>query len=262
MIDIHNHILHGVDDGPKTLEESIELCRKLKDSGVRGIVATPHYISGDQYMPQPETIKKKVSTLQEILNKQDIKLEIYTGMEVFASHDTCDKLKSGEILTINDSHYILIEFSLNVVPKHALDLLFSIQVEGYTPIVAHPERYSTEFRKSALLNELVEKGVLLQINSGSVLGKHGKSAKSAAVKMLKEGIVHLVSSDSHGGRRVLDDCKVLEDQLVRMCGWNNARKIMYINPSRVIEDKETESMVKNKKFFFIGEVLKKLRLDI
>jgi protein-tyrosine phosphatase len=144
MIDIHCHILDGVDDGPQSLDESVELCNKLKEAGVSGIIATPHYMIGGGYAPTPETIKSKIDILKGVLKDKSIDLNIYSGMEVFADHGISDGIKNQEIIPLNDTKYVLIEFPMDIVLKHASNLVFSLLVEGYVPIIAHPERYTTE----------------------------------------------------------------------------------------------------------------------
>lgn len=259
MIDIHCHILHGIDDGPATIEDSIILCRKLYENGIKGIIATPHFISGDQFNVEPLEIREKLTILNNELEKNDIKLDIYPGMEVFAAHDTVENLRTGRILTLNDTKYVLIEFSLNVLPKYAMDLLFSIQLEGYIPIIAHPERYCEEFNKSGLLEELVERGILVQVNTGSIMGKHGRRIEKAAVRLLRSGLVHIISSDSHGGRRILKDLPLIEKKVSGLCGAVNCRRLLYDNPQKVVNGIAVENMDKNKKKFFISEFLENLR---
>lgn len=259
MIDVHCHILHGIDDGPATIEDSIQLCRKLYENGIRGVIATPHFISGDQFDAEPVEIREKLALLKNELEKQDIKLDIYPGMEVFAAHDIVKNLKTGRIVTLNDTKYVLIEFSLNVMPKYAMDLLFSIQLEGYMPIIAHPERYSAEFNKSGLLEQMVERGILLQVNTGSIMGKHGSRIEKAAAGLIRCGLVHIISSDSHGGRRVFNNLQLLENKVTSLCGTENCRRLLYDNPQKIINGIPVENMERIKKKFFIAEFFENLR---
>ena len=262
MVDIHCHILHGLDDGPQSLEQSIELCRKLQQKGIEKIIATPHFISGDNYVPTIEEIREKVSLLQEEINKEDIELKIYAGMEVFASHDTIERIKNNEILSLNDSRYILIEFPFEIIPRYIADLLFAMQLEGFTPIVAHPERYCSAYRKSKLLKELVDKGVLLQINSESIKGLYGKRAQKAAYELLKAGMVHFVATDSHGINKMLSDKLEIEKKISKICGAENTERIMYTNPQRVLENEDILGMCIAKKRLLMTGILRKLRLNL
>jgi len=259
MVDIHCHILDGVDDGPKTIEEAIALARKLKEKGVSKVIATPHFIGDYDLKPTPECVNKKISQLSNELHKQGIEFGIYPGMEVFASDDTVDRIKNGEILTLNNSRYVLIEFSFENVPKYMLNLLFSMQLEGYIPIIAHPERYSVQYRKSGIIKEAVEKGALLQVNSGSLMGMHGKEVRKEAIRLLKEGMVHLIANDAHGGKRLVPVVKDVEKALIEVCGTENTDIIFYKNPVLVFENKEVERMSAVNKGSFIIEMLRSLR---
>lgn len=262
MIDIHCHILYGLDDGPQDLEQSMELIRELKKKGVEKIIASPHYISGDDYVPGCEEIREKVKLLQEEIDKEDLGIKVYSGMEVYASHDTVERIKNNEILSLNDSRYILIEFPMQMVPKYMSDLLFAMQLEGFTPIIAHPERYCSDYRKNKLLDNLVDKGVLLQINSESILGTHGKKAKKAAYHLLRKGKVHLVASDSHSTKRILSDIKKIEKIISDICGVENAERIMYVNPQRVLENEDVLAMCTVRKPFFLTGIFRKLSLKM
>lgn len=247
IVDIHCHILYGLDDGPQSLEQSMALCRKLNQNGIKKIIATPHFISGDSYFPATEEIKERVTLLQKEVDKEDLDIEIFSGMEVFSSHDTIERIRRKEILSLNDSRYILIEFPFEIIPMYISDLLFAMQLEGFTPIVAHPERYCSSYRKGKLLKKLVDKGILLQINSGSIMGSHGKSAKKAATELLKSGMVHLVASDSHGEDRMLSNVREIEKKISQICGAENTERIMHYNPQRVLDNEGILSMCAVKK---------------
>lgn len=262
MVDIHCHILNGLDDGPQSLEQSMELSRELHKKGIEKIIATPHYISGDDYVPTCDEITEKARILQQEIDKEGMKLKIYTGMEVYASHDTIEKIKNNEILSLNDSRYILIEFPFEVIPRYISDLLFAMQLEGFTPIIAHPERYCSKYRKSKLLKDLVDKGVLLQINSESLTGAYGKRAKKAAYQLLKKRMVHFVASDSHSLNRIMSNKQEIERKISRICGYENAQRIMYINPQRVLENENVLHMCTLKKRLLVRGILRKLRLNM
>ncbi|MDQ2085671.1 CpsB/CapC family capsule biosynthesis tyrosine phosphatase [Herbivorax sp. ANBcel31] len=261
MIDIHCHILNEVDDGPQSLDESVELCRKLKDAGISGIIATPHYIPGGGYMPTLKTIKTKMDKLKNVLEDKNIDMNIYPGMEVFADYDVVDRLKNNEIISLNDTKYILIEFPMDIVPKHASNVVFSLLVEGYIPIIAHPERYTSEYRKTGVLEDIIYNGALVQINSGSILGDHGKKVQKEAFTLINNEMVHIVASDSHGQHRLLKNKDYLETKLIKFCGLENTQRLMYTNPLQVLENKEVEYLNKVKKSFFLAELFKNIRYN-
>ncbi|HOM03218.1 MAG TPA: phosphoesterase [Acetivibrio sp.] len=260
VVDIHCHVLDGIDDGPKTLEEAISLCRMLQIRGIDKVIATPHFIGDYDSKPTPENINEKISTLQKELNKENIKLEIYPGMEVFAANDTVERLEEGEILTLNHSRYVLIEFSFENIPKYMSELLFSMQLKGYIPIIAHPERYSIRYRKSGIIKKAVENGALLQINSGSFMGAHGSEVRDEAIRLLTSGMAHLVATDAHGDRRPVYSILEVREALIEICGAENMKKLLYINPQRVFEDKDVEQTSFVKKSFSFFDIFKNIGL--
>lgn len=260
VVDIHCHILDGIDDGPKTLEEAISLCRMLQIRGIDKVVATPHFIGDYDSKPTPESINEKIATLKSKMKKENIRLEIYPGMEVFASNDTVERIEKGEILTLNNSRYVLIEFSFENIPKYMSELLFSMQLKGYIPIIAHPERYSVRYRKSGIIKKAVESGSLLQVNSGSVMGAHGTEVQDEAIRLLKSGMVHLIATDAHGGRRPIYAVSEIQKGLAEICGVENMKKLLYINPQRVFEDEDVEKTSAVKKGFSFASLLRNMRL--
>jgi protein-tyrosine phosphatase len=259
VVDIHCHVLDGIDDGPKTLEEAISLCRMLQIRGIDKVIATPHFIGDYDSKATPENINEKITTLMNELKKENIKLEIYPGMEVFASNDTVDRLEKGEILTLNNSRYVLIEFSFENIPKYMSELLFSMQLKGYIPIIAHPERYNVRYRKSGIIKKAVENGSLLQVNSGSIMGVHGSEIREEAIRLLRSGMVHLVATDAHGDRRPIYSISEVEKELTEICGAVNMRKLLYKNPHRVFEDKDVEETTVVKKTFSFANLFKNIR---
>ena len=258
MIDIHCHVLYGLDDGPENLEQSMELIRELEKKGVEKIIATPHYISGEDYVPTCEEIREKVEILRKEIEKENLKIKLYAGMEVYASHDTVERIKNKEILSLNDSRYILIEFPFELIPKYMTDLLFAMQLEGYTPIISYPERYCSDYRKSGLFNEPVDNGVLLQINLESIMGFYGKRAKKQAYRLLKDGMVHMVATDSHNLKKILSDRKLIEKKISDISGIENTERIMYENPQRVLENKDVLAMSEVRKRLFVTNRFRKL----
>ncbi|NMB33596.1 MAG: phosphoesterase [Clostridium sp.] len=261
-VDIHCHILDGIDDGPKTIKEAVELSIKLRKNGIREVIATPHFIADSDFMPTTECIKKKISKLSKELKRQNVDLQIYPGMEVFASDDTIEKLDEGKIFTLNNSKYILLEFPFANVPRYMSDLLFTIQLKGYRPIIAHPERYSALYRKSGIINDAVEKGALLQINSGSLMGLYGSGPYKEALRLLKNGMVHLIATDAHGGKRTIPSIDEVKKALSGICGNKNTNRILHTNPMSVLKDLEVESMASTDKSYFMMGVLKKLGLNM
>ena len=192
MIDIHCHILYGIDDGARTKQEAIELLEKQKKLGFNEIILTPHYIENTNY---DATIAKKRKLIKELEKETDVKL--YIGNEVYFSDKTIELLNKKKISTLNDSKYLLIELPMSNKIKDLEEMVFDLTVNKIVPIIAHPERYSYVQENIKYLDSLRELGVLFQINYGSLVGKYGKNCEKTAKKLLKQKYVSFMGTDIH-----------------------------------------------------------------
>lgn len=252
MIDIHCHVLWGIDDGPKTLDESIQVCNMLKNKGVKSIVATPHYIVGSTYQTNSAVVTSMVDQLNKVLKQKVPQLEIKPGMEVFITPDIIDLIKSNEILTLNGSKYILIETSLNSIPIYLEDVFYKLRIEGYIPIFAHPERNRIINTNFKLVEKLISNGVLIQVNHDSLAGRYGKTIKNFAETLLKKGLVHFIATDTHCVNDRFKGTEYLTKTIDELIGKENAEKLISINPSRVISNLSVENISPvAKKVFFL-----------
>ncbi len=211
MLDFHSHILPGLDDGAPDLETALEMARIAVKDGIKKMVATPHFIEGSMENNR-ETILIAVAEFQKELNLKNIPLTILPGAEIYLAPDTPDLLKKGEIMTVNNmGKYILIELPMQSIPQYTEDTLFELRLQEVVPIIAHPERNLELGRKPELILEMVTKGCLLQINSGSLTGVYGEKVRNIAKFLVANDLIHLVGSDAHTtGRRSPVVCKSLE----------------------------------------------------
>lgn len=201
MIDIHCHLLPAVDDGPGTVEQTIEMARRAVEEGVTAIVVTPH-----AFHPQFETedlnVQEAAATLQNVLHQEGIKLDIYPGQEIRVFGDLVQALEDGEALSLAGSRYVLVEFPSDTVPAYAEQLFFRLQAEGYTPVIAHPERNKELATNPKRLMDFVSSGALSQVTTSSLTGEFGQNVKEIAFVFLRNGLSQLVASDAHStGRR-------------------------------------------------------------
>ncbi len=231
MIDIHTHILPGVDDGAKDLSESIAIAQKLFESGITTAIATPHYLA-DMCQLSPQETDKRVKQLQRVLDDEGIGLKVLPGAEVFLTADLGKRLAAGELPTLNHSRYILVELPMKKIPSFANHVFYDILVMDYIPIIAHPERYPGLFEKMDYLKAWLREGVLLQLNSGSLLGAYGARVKTMAQALLKNMQIHFIASDIHR-RKQYNRCIVRGiEQLKKLGGpdknylCHNAEKII------------------------------------
>lgn len=237
MIDIHCHVLHGIDDGPIDLEISLQLCNMAYKEGIRKIIATPHYINGEICSYD---MKGKIAILNSELRKKNIGIEVFPGNEAFIDFDLVDKLVSGECLTLNNSRYMLLELPMLEVPRFTADVIFEIQLKGYVPIIAHPERNRVIREMPEIIYKLVKDGCLVQVNSTSLVGASGERLQNTAKQLIKHNLVHFVATDAHsiGMRRPV--MAGVKHMLLELCGSQVADRILGMHPNAVMTDGEID----------------------
>lgn len=236
MYDIHSHILPGVDDGPSDIEESVRMACMAEQAGMDGIVCTPHYIEG-RYDYGASHNLALLDSLRRLLVQRGINIKLFAGNEVFFTYDIINLLERQEIATINNSRYLLIEMPVYCKPVFMDDIIFKLRLKGLVPIVAHPERYEWIMNNSENLADLIRKGCLAQLNMSSINGFYGKSVKKASKMLLKEGLIHLLGSDSHstdsGYRQFAKSMGLLK----KTVSADMVERLIY-NTRSVIDDKE------------------------
>lgn len=236
MIDVHAHILPGVDDGPDDMEETFEMCRLASEDGIDSIVAAPHMNRGD-YDAQKETVLSLVSTVNNLLEQKGIRLIVLPGADVRVSEDLCKRLERGEILTLNNRNsHILVEFpDYGIIPNFET-WIFHMQTKGITPIFTHPERNHLVRGNIDLLYRWVELGALIQLTSYSLLGFFGKEVKRFSEELIKRRLVHLVGSDAHS-RKMPPLLSEAYEVTSKLSGKEYAERIFKEYPKAVLSGK-------------------------
>ncbi|MEB7822009.1 tyrosine-protein phosphatase [Staphylococcus xylosus] len=196
MIDIHNHILVDVDDGPKSIDETVELLKQAKNEGATDIVATPHHIH-TRYSNDIQKVKSKLNELRENTQIKELGIRLYAGQEIRVTDQIIDDINNGKIEGINSSKYLLLEFPSNEVPHYSNQLFYELQTRGYVPIIAHPERNKAIVQSLDLLFELVNGGALSQITTSSLMGEFGSNVRKVSLKMIDNNLAHFIASDAH-----------------------------------------------------------------
>ena len=237
MIDIHCHLMPSVDDGAKDLEETLAMFENAYTSGVTDIILTPHYIKGTKYTINNAQKKKITNILREALRRTDMDINIYFGNEAYIDNDLPELIKSGEVSTLADSRYILVELPVHAMDNNAGNVFFQLRSNGYVPIIAHPERYEYFQKHPEKVMDYVKLGCLLQGNYMSLLGKYGKKAQKTLKILLKNNVIKFLCSDIHHSyndyhlpeaqKRVL---KIVKDEDI-------VNKLFIENPESVINDK-------------------------
>lgn len=244
FIDIHSHIAWDIDDGMDTKEHAIEALKSATNDGIKRIISTPHFVPGSQEKNEVELMQKRMHELKE-LGKQ-YSIEIYTGCELFLNDSYLDMIQKGLVCPLANSSYLLCEYDVRKDITHnpdANDKLYEISVRNYTPVIAHVERYFHNEIDLAMVREWVENGYVIQVNRSSLVGIHGKQIKKNALKLINEGLVHVVASDAHrakGARvEILSDAYEIVKEIV---GQNNADLLFYRNPMHILQNEEIENM--------------------
>lgn len=198
MIDIHCHILPGLDDGAGNMSDAVEMADLAVSCGIKSIIATPHSnIPGGYHNYWSLSLEEDIKVLQSEINKRNIPLTIYCGQEVFLASGFMELLHKGNFMTLNRSRYILVEFDMLEQANVAYRKLEQLISEGYVPIVAHPERYEFVWEQKESVYRMKDLGALLQVNKGSLKGNFGKNEMDAAIEIVETFQADFIASDAH-----------------------------------------------------------------
>lgn len=242
MIDLHAHILPGIDDGAKSWEDTLEMARLSLDDGVTCIVATPHMMPDGEYCNRATDVLPKVEEAKARLAEERIPLELVAGGELYLSPHVEAGVNSGELLTYgNQKRYVLVELPGFEVPPFCERVLFQLQVKGVRPILAHPERNVGLRQEFERLAEWVKRGLLLQVNARSLLGESGSRAQRFAEELLEWRMVHFLASDAHGVRRRPPGLAKAKEHAARIAGRDVADALVHSNPGRVLAGEHVEA---------------------
>jgi len=241
MIDLHAHILPGLDDGAKDLDEAVRMCLVAARDGITTIVATPHVPNGT-YNTTPDVIFDGVRTLNAEIERGKIPLEVLPGADIHV-HEHLDSLvKNREVLTVNDNmRYVMVEFPRHVIPPRYIEWMFHLTLAGFTPILTHPERNTAVHGKTDIVRNWVEKGGLVQLTAMSLTGDFGPEIRKCSEELLKYQLVHVIASDAHSAKRrppVLSKAFKLASSLI---GAEYAHKLVKEYPAAIIAGKHIDA---------------------
>lgn len=237
MIDIHSHILPGIDDGARDIFSTIEMARIAWKSGVTDIVATPHCnIPGmfDNYFG--EEYKDAYRKAEHVIRKERIPIKLHPGMEVFATYDLPDLLVNGKIMPLNGTRYVLIEFAFDEDPDFADDLLKRVVEVKARPVIAHVERYGFVQDIPQIIYDWRKRGYVIQVNKGSFLGRFGSRAEECAYRLLRHNLVSIVASDAHSSHMRTPHMK---DEYEHLCDMYSQKTVDFLfkkNPGQILKN--------------------------
>ena len=250
MIDLHCHVLPGLDDGARLLEETLDMARSAVKNNIDTIVATPHTLNGF-FDNNWENVVSLTSTVQKAFDAEDIAITLYPAMEAQVCPELFDALEKGQAATINDnSRYMLLEFPPFSMPPGSMEFIFKLKLQGITPVIAHPERNLILQNDLKQLYDLVKMGALCQLTAFSVTGYLGPSVQKSSEQMIKTGLAHVIATDAHSdderipalGSAVDMAAEILQD-------YSRAEKMVTTTPAAIIggEDVELDEPVLDKK---------------
>ncbi|MDN4495153.1 tyrosine-protein phosphatase [Ureibacillus aquaedulcis] len=249
MIDMHSHILWNVDDGPKTLEESLALLEQAEKEGITDMISTSHS-QHPQFDAKLEIVNEQIPQLQQELAKREITLTLHRGHEVRLTENLISLLQTGQVHTLANSSYLLLELPSSHVPNYTKSIIEALLIEGITPIIAHPERNKGISEKPARLERLIRQGAVAQITAGSLAGHFGKSVQKLSLELVRANLVHTYGSDVHNlssrpflfeeGLRFLEKKKEIDS--INMLLHNNRRileneRFILFEPEEIKEKK-------------------------
>ena len=237
MVDLHSHIIPGIDDGSKSVEETFNMIEEAKEAGFTDIVLTSHFLT-HYYEPTTGEIVLWKEKLQEIIEKKKIEINLHSGMEIYISNKIEELIKEKKILTLANSRYMLIELPLSSTVNYFDFVLYFLQSISIQLILAHPERYKNVQENPELIQEYIDKGALIQCNYGSILGLYGGKAKKVIKYLLKNNQVHFLGSDCHKEGTIYPLVPVAAKRIKKIIGEKEFNIISTENPKKVIENKE------------------------
>lgn len=239
FFDIHCHIIYGVDDGSKTMEQSMNMLKIAYDEGTRNIIFTPHYHKG-YYKADRTLVKEHFAKLRQEVAKSFPTMSLYLGNEIYFAEDSLEDLEKNLIFTLADSRYVLLEFSTSVEFSYIMKAIRGALQYGYIPIIAHVERYSCLLEDIDLIEEMTDQGAYIQINASSVTGENGRKTKSFVKKLLKYQWVSFIATDAHRDDKRAPKLRDCVSYVEKKFGEEYANKIFVENPGCIIKNEYIE----------------------
>jgi len=241
VIDLHCHILPGIDDGAPDIDLSLAMARRAVEDGITITACTPHIMPG-YYENAGPGIREHVKALQTVLDENDIPLTLTTGADVHLVTDLVAGLKAGRILSLADSRYFLFEPPHNVAPPRMMDSIFDVMSAGYVPIITHPERLRWIEEQYNVMGQAVHNGAWIQLTAASVTGKFGKRPQYWSERMLDEGLVHILATDAHNMRTRSPILSEAVEAVSKRLGEEAARDMVFTRPRAVLDNAVPSSL--------------------
>lgn len=241
MLDLHSHMLPGIDDGARDLQTALEMARIAAADGIRTVACTPHIYPG-LYENMADGIRSAMSAFQAELDLRGIPLRLVIGADVHLVPDLAAGIRDGRVPTLASSRYVLLEPPHHVAPPRIEDSVFELLVSGYVPVLTHPERLTWLGDHYALFHRLVRSGAWMQITAGSITGRFGREPKQWSERMLDDGIVHIVATDCHDARRRPPLLAEARSAVADRIGEEEAWHLVVTRPQGIVDDAAPETL--------------------
>lgn len=241
MIDLHCHLLPGIDDGASTLDVSLAMAQMAIDDGIQSLACTPHIYPG-LYENTAEGIRKGITQFQAELDQRQMPLRLYEGADVHLVPNLGDGIATGRIPTLARSRYLLLEPPHHVQPPRFEESVFALKLAGFVPVITHPERLSWIPDHYPMLARLVQGGAWMQLTSGSIVGRFGKAPRHISERMLDEGLVHIIATDAHDTKRRPPLLGEGREAAARRVGDEEATHMVVTRPAGIIADRPTTEL--------------------
>ena len=232
-IDMHSHILPGMDDGSRSMGQTLRMLETAVSEGISTMIATPHNMPG-KGCPPGSVVRRKVDELRQTVEKEGIPLEIVAGTEYYYREEVLDILDSEDAVTLGNSDCVLVEFEPLAERNYIRNALRNILGLGYRPVIAHVERYAKLMEDISLLTDMRKNGILVQVNAMSVTGDNGRQAKKDVRNLLKKGLVDFVATDAHSDGRRAPFMGKCADVLYKKCGTEYADRLLSGNAEALL----------------------------
>ena len=239
MIDVHSHIVFGVDDGAETIEQSIEMIKEANLAGFDKVIATPHYMDS-YYEINKNEINSRIMQINNELQQINCSTQILQGNEIYFTRDINELIDDEKATTLAESKYVLFELPLNSELINLDQIIYQILEKGRIPVLAHPERYAFVQKNPNVLIPLIENGVIIQCNYGSIIGRYNENARKTIKKMLEHNMVHLLGSDAHRQNGIYLEIPSAIEEIENIIGQSKTYEITTTNPEMIINGEEIE----------------------
>lgn len=235
LIDIHSHILPGVDDGSQSMAESINMLSIAQKNAITTIILTPHNKPA-RHNVHTSSMEARMEQLRKTMETSGIQIQLVGGNELYYRNGIVEEIRSGMARTMADSQYVLVEFGPMEPYEYLRNGLYEFLAGGYFPILAHIERYQCLFEQFSKIEELIDMGVYLQVNSESIMGGFGFRTKRFTRKLLKRRMIHFIATDAHNTENRAPNLKSCAEYVIRKYGKEHAEELLLKNPKHVLEN--------------------------